>query len=488
MRTRLLYTFAFILALAVLGYAAASGLTGHSGSGDQPASASAATATAQPQAAATNPTATPQPATGSEATATPSASATSVTAGSNTSAVNAIKAVINQANEEQQQAFARQDPTIMKDTATSSYYNELAQINADMANGGVTAIKLLQTEWGPVTLTNATTAQATTYETWQTNYADGSTDQSRDRNVYTLVQEQGVWKIQSDDHPDSNPSQPTGQSVGTPPTTPSSPSSPVSPTAPAAAGSTDLSRNWAGYAATGGTYTAVSGTWKVPQPASTASTGASATWVGIGGVNSNDLIQAGTQEVSNGSGSVHYSAWIEMLPQVSRTVKLTVSPGDSVTVSITQQQAGQWLISLKNNTTGQSYQTTVQYRSSLSSAEWINEAPSSGRRIVPLNDFGTVQFTAGSAVKDGKTVTIAGAGAQPIAMMDAQGNTVATPSALTGDGAGFSVSQTAASTNVTPAQPQQRRRTPSLPSAGTAMPTPWFNSAMQTALDPAIYQ
>src|SRR5690348_4888732 len=59
------------------------------------------------------------------------------------------------------------------------------------------------------------------------------------------------------------------------------------------------SSNWAGYVAEGGTYTGVSGAWHVPVPQDSAATSvaADATWVGIGGVESHDLIQAGTQAI-----------------------------------------------------------------------------------------------------------------------------------------------------------------------------------------------
>ena len=63
------------------------------------------------------------------------------------------------------------------------------------------------------------------------------------------------------------------------------------------------------------------------------------------------------------------------------------------------------------------------------------------RGIVPLDDFGVVQFSGGSAVKDGKVLTIAQAGARPITMADSNGNTIATPSALAADGQGFTVSR-----------------------------------------------
>src|SRR5205814_1904305 len=114
------------------------------------------------------------------------------------------------------------------------------------------------------------------------------------------------------------------------------------------ASSSSSSSNWSGYAASGGTFTSVTGTWTVPQ-VSSASAGADATWVGIGGMSSRDLIQAGTQATVTTNGGVRYEAWIEMLPQTSRTVALSVSAGDSVTVPNTAKSGNGWAIALKNN-------------------------------------------------------------------------------------------------------------------------------------------
>src|SRR5207237_10040608 len=127
-------------------------------------------------------------------------------------------------------------------------------------------------------------------------------------------------------------------------------------------------------------------------------TSADATWVGIGGLSSQDLLQAGTQAMVDGSG-VTYSSWIEMLPQSSRDVPLSISAGDSVTVSITQQSGNDWLIAMKNNTTGGTYNVAVQYSYSNSSAEWVQEAPSVGRGLVSLDQFGAVPFSGASPVR-----------------------------------------------------------------------------------------
>ncbi len=113
-----------------------------------------------------------------------------------------------------------------------------------------------------------------------------------------------------------------------------------------------------------------------------------ATWVVVGVVTSHDLIQAGTQDVSQGGGRSQFQTWIEMLPAASQQVSLAVVPGDSITVSIEEQGAdtGTWQISMKNNTSGQMFQTSVQYTSTESSAEWVEEAPASSRGILPLDN------------------------------------------------------------------------------------------------------
>jgi hypothetical protein len=157
-------------------------------------------------------------------------------------------------------------------------------------------------------------------------------------------------------------------------------------------------------------------------------------------VSTRDLIQAGTQQTVSGAGRVRYRAWIETLPEPARPVPLAVAPGDSVTVSVDETATNTWLVSLTNNSTGQSYQETIEYASSHSSAEWVQEAPTIGRRgIVPLEDFGPVQFTNGATIKNGQVVDVAGSGARPITMIDRSGQVQAVPSPIGADGSSFTV-------------------------------------------------
>ncbi|MDQ6674626.1 MAG: G1 family endopeptidase [Chloroflexota bacterium] len=385
----------------------------------------------------------------------------------------AIQAVIQKANTEQAQAIASGNPSLMSDTATPAHYQQLVQTNQNLVAQGVTSIQLTNLAWGPITI-NGTTATATSYETWVTTFGDSTTIQSTDTNVYTLVQQNGNWTVQDDQQPTAGtpaagqapsaqptPGAPPGQPAGTAPSQPSAPAAvaPVAPVSPSAQGT---SHNWSGYAAAGGSYTGVTGTWTVPQLAATGAPGVGATWVGIGGVSSRDLIQAGTQDVSSGNGQSQFQTWIEMLPAPSQQVPLAVAPGDSITVSITQQSAGSgmWQIAFKNNTSAQTYQTTVQYASSLSSAEWIEEAPSGPNGIVPLDNFGSVGFSSATATQNGQTVNLAQSGAQPITMLNAASQPLAVPSAIANDGSSFSVARTSA--RATPPTSNGRRPTTTL--------------------------
>ena len=56
-------------------------------------------------------------------------------------------------------------------------------------------------------------------------------------------------------------------------------------------------------------------------------------------------------------------------------ISLAVSPGDQVTVSISQVSAGSWKIAVTNVTTGHSFSTTQSYTGPATSAEWIVEDP-----------------------------------------------------------------------------------------------------------------
>jgi hypothetical protein len=365
----------------------------------------------------------------------------------------AIQQVIQHSNDEQVQAISAHDPSLMADTLTSDHYQELVKVNQDLLDNGVASISLAKLEWGAIAV-DGSSATATTYETWTTTLSDGTSEQSRDRNDYSLVMDGGAWKINADAHPDD------AQVPGEPIPDPNAVVPPVLPF-PGIPNTQNTSHNWSGYTSTGGTFSAVSGTWTVPEFKSDGSFGVDAAWVGIGGVRGRDLIQAGTQQTVSGSGSTQYQAWVEMLPSASRPVPLRVHAGDSVSVSIAEESPDQWSIAFTNSTTGQTYSTTEQYRSSHSSAEWIEEAPSGGRGgVLPLDNFGTIDFSGASAIKDGQTVSLGGLNARAITMVGSGNKALAVPSKLTDDGAGFSVARTdvASTTSAGPGTSQRGPR------------------------------
>jgi hypothetical protein len=202
------------------------------------------------------------------------------------------------------------------------------------------------------------------------------------------------------------------------------------------------STNWSGYVATAGNYTAVSGSWIVPKAAGNGTTTtAESSWVGIGGVFAGDLIQTGTANTVAADGSVQTDAWYELLPNVALDIpSLAVSPGDSISASVSETSPGQWLITITDNKTGQSFSTTVSYVSSHSSAEWVEEDPSyAGGSQVPFANFGTVSFTNGSATAGGAAMNVSAANSKPITMVDGSNQPIATPSVLDAAGSGFNV-------------------------------------------------
>jgi hypothetical protein len=229
------------------------------------------------------------------------------------------------------------------------------------------------------------------------------------------------------------------------------------------------SSNWAGYTASGQSFSKVSGTWTQPAASCESGSGDAAFWVGIGGASqgSNALEQAGT-EVNCDSGTPTYSAWYELVPAAPVPIDLAVNPGDKISTTVGVQDSSV-SIRLTNDTTGKSFSKTLHMDNpDTSSAEWIAEAPSacqggtSGQcQTVPLADFSSVGFTNATATADGHTGSIGDSDWQATPMqlqpgasgqwsggqfgggLDSAGDATSTasaiPSTLTGDGKGFTV-------------------------------------------------
>jgi len=159
------------------------------------------------------------------------------------------------------------------------------------------------------------------------------------------------------------------------------------------------STNWSGYAVDGsnGAYKSVSASWKEPTAHCSGSGDKyAAFWVGLDGYSSSSVEQTGTDSDCVGS-SPDYYGWYEMYPAYPVNFSNPVSPGDSITASVTFSGTRTYTLVLKDTTKGWT-QTITKNQSGLarSSAEIITEAPSSNTGVLPLANFGTVSYTGSS--------------------------------------------------------------------------------------------
>jgi Peptidase A4 family len=160
------------------------------------------------------------------------------------------------------------------------------------------------------------------------------------------------------------------------------------------------STNWSGYAVTGadGAYKSVSASWKEPTATcSGRSDQYAAFWVGLDGYSSDSVEQTGTDSDCDGRTPSYYG-WYEMYPADPVNFRNAVSPGDSFTASVTFSGTETYTLVLKDVTRGWT-QTITKNEAGLdrSSAEVITEAPSSESGVLPLADFGTINYSASTA-------------------------------------------------------------------------------------------
>jgi len=161
-------------------------------------------------------------------------------------------------------------------------------------------------------------------------------------------------------------------------------------------GSSWYSTNWSGYAVTGptGSVTSVQGSWTVPAVTGAVRTTAySSFWVGIDGFNSGTVEQIGTDSDIQNGRAVYY-AWYEFYPKAMVQINtIRISVGDVISATVTYLTGSAFTVSITDTTTGATFSTTGTVKNAArSSAEWIAEAPSSMRGVLPLANFGTVNF------------------------------------------------------------------------------------------------
>jgi Peptidase A4 family len=166
------------------------------------------------------------------------------------------------------------------------------------------------------------------------------------------------------------------------------------------------SSNWSGYAASGGNgaFSSVSASWTEPTGTCTSRHGHqySSFWVGLDGYNSSSVEQTGTDVDCSGRTPAYYG-WYEMYPAFPVNFSNTVRPGDHMSASVTFSGTSTFTLVLTDSTQGWT-QNIVKNQTGLarSSAEVIAEAPSSSSGVLPLADFGTVNFT--SSVVNGSAI------------------------------------------------------------------------------------
>jgi hypothetical protein len=238
--------------------------------------------------------------------------------------------------------------------------------------------------------------------------------------------------------------------------------------------SATLSTNWAGYAvsAGAGAVTSVSGSWVVPAVSGTG-TAYSSAWVGIDGYNSSTVEQIGTDsDVSNGN-PVYY-AWYEMYPSPPVNLNLAIRPGDTISASVSYS-GGSFLLQITDGS--QSFSITKSAPSAQrTSAEWIQEAPSSFSGVLPLANFGTINFSNARATISGTTGPIDGPSwsgqYDSINMVTNTGALKATTSGLTDSGSGSAATSSFSVTWVSSGSGSHHGHGKKQPDAAVTPPSP----------------
>ena len=181
------------------------------------------------------------------ATATAAAAAPGRTTLADDTLTTAVQQAIQHSNDEQVQAIASRTVSLVTDTVTGEYAQQLTSTLQDMLDHHVTSIALLNLQWGPITVAaDGSSAVVTTYETWRVVSTAGTVDDAPTRNEYTVVLDNGTWKIKSDaqtvgaptpvatDTPAPTPTVPTATPTETPTATPTETPTPMPADAPTA--------------------------------------------------------------------------------------------------------------------------------------------------------------------------------------------------------------------------------------------------------------
>jgi hypothetical protein len=206
------------------------------------------------------------------------------------------------------------------------------------------------------------------------------------------------------------------------------------------------SYNWSGYVdlktSTNKKYSAISAQWTEPSVTCPSKEDQSAVfWVGLDGWNDSTVEQDGTFAQCY-LGTAYYYTWWEMYPTNDIQTVGTISPGDSITSTVTYSGGTYTLSVTDSSTPSASFTEHETCASNLSckrsSSEWIAEAPSGSRGLFPLADFGTWALSHATVTGTSGSGVIGTFSNEQIVMIDSGDDyNLATPSSLNGSGNGF---------------------------------------------------
>lgn len=203
--------------------------------------------------------------------------------------------------------------------------------------------------------------------------------------------------------------------------------------------SNSTSLNWSGYASINSTFTDVKGSWVQPAATCNGKSTYSSFWLGLDGYSSSTVEQIGT-EADCSKGKPVYYAWWELFPGASRLINFfTVTPGVTYTAEV-QTDGNNVTLTLSGGGNQPESLTLGLDGASLSSAEWIAEAPSMCSKTcheLPLTNFDKVNFSAAAA--NGSPINNSAWSFDPLTMITDNGTVKAAPSSLDSTGSNFSV-------------------------------------------------
>jgi hypothetical protein len=165
--------------------------------------------------------------------------------------------------------------------------------------------------------------------------------------------------------------------------------------------------SWSGYVEKGPPetvgpepgFTYVSATWIQPAVTCTERGARVAVWVGLDGDGTPTVEQVGTVAMCGSAGlpPLYYKAFWEMYdgPSSPGQEPFTVSPGDTISASVTYQASGSYLLVVRDLTSGTELSVTEECGAKATcqrgTAEWIVER--NGGSTYPLANYDTVTFS-----------------------------------------------------------------------------------------------